>query len=450
MTINPSSSADAMQQENSADIPDRIIGLLESKGRSILLTRSKHVYRIEFENQKRIILNFNPAQGVIWMADGLSSAEFTYRDGRWLSKLDSAELLQQLNLAIQQSLPEFDVQAKKLAIIDAPLPATGQVYARSEAARDTGLRPYWALLAVLGTVFFVGFAIKQGRSNRHPASTVSQAVSTQQARASMAAPACDADPPVNGSRVDAQTGSAGNTGKLPLEISNQHHFDMLIALTAPDSATPVQTIYVRSKSTVTASIPAGTYQLMFSVGRSWCSFQYGFKDGSLQKMQQSLSFLPETPSLLSLQPSGVKADQFTVFVRNEPEIQPDQTRQTVLSDGSVDIQQASDGHYYLRGFVNETAVNFLLDTGASRTFITYNAAMQAGIRDCQPAIFNTANGKVNGCIGVIPELRFGPFVIRNAVVSTAQKNNDVNLLGMDMLGKLQVSSNDGVMHLSKH
>ena len=440
-----------MQQDDSAEILDHIIGLLQSKGRSMSLTRTDRVYRIEFENHKRIVLNLNPAEGLIWLASEMVSAEYSVRGGQWLSKHDGSELLHMLSMAIDQSLPEFDVQQKQLRIIDAENPMQPSDRKANKAATTTLPTLPWMHAGILAFAVLVFWGVMRTSKPQIALSKPHQVIITQPAKGTEnSSPSCDVIAPANGSTHSDKKTSVSGAGRLSLEISNQHSFDMLVMLTAPNSATPLHSIYVHSKSIITTSIASGNYELMFSVGKQWCSFALGFKDGSIQKLQQSIRFYADTPSLLGMQSNGQKAEQFTVFVRNEAVVAPDQTRQTVLNDGSVDLQQASDGHYYIRGSVNKMPVNFLLDTGATRTFIAYNIAMQAGIKDCQPATFNTVNGQVNGCIGVIPRLQFGPFVIENALVSTTQNNKDVNLLGMDMLGKLQISSSNGTMHLSKH
>ncbi len=439
-----------MQQDDSAEILDHIIDLLQSKGRSITLTRNARAYRIEFENHKRIVLNLNPADGVIWLASETLSAEYSVRAGQWLSKHDGSELLHALSMAIDQSLPEFDLQPKQLRIIDTENSIPQLDRKTQKAATTTSPALTWMHVGILAFAVLVFWGVMRTSKPQTTLSKPLEVITTQHAkRSENNSPSCDVIAPSNGSTQSAKKTAATGAGRLALEISNQHSFDMLVMLTAPNSATPLQSIYVHSKSTITTSIASGNYELMFSVGKQWCSFALGFKDGAIQKLQQSIRFHADTPSLLSMQSNGGKPEQFTVFIRNEAVIAPDQTQQTVLNDGSVDLQQASDGHYYIRGSVNKTAVNFLLDTGATRTFIAYNIAMQAGIKDCQPAVFNTANGQVNGCIGVVPSLQFGPFTIENAVVSTTQNNKDVNLLGMDMLGKLQISSSNGTMHLSK-
>ncbi len=438
-----------MQPDDSAEIVDHIIGLLQSKGRSIVLIRSARVLRIEFENHKRIVLNLNPVAGVIWLASEPVSAEYGVRAGQWCSKQDGSELLHTLSQVIDQLLPEFDAQPKNLQIIDTEQPAQLRRTQAQQTTTTASRAPAWLHMGIVALGALVLLGVLRSAKTPSPPSKMNEVLAVQTRPAENIAPRCDAIAPSNGSTHSVKENAAHAAGRLSLEVSNQHSFDMLVMFTEPNSAVPLQSIYVHSKSTITTSIDSGSYELMFSVGKQWCSFGLGFKDGAIQKLQQSISFHPDTPSLLSMQPNGAKPEQFTVFIRNEAIIAPDQTRQTVLNDGSVDLQQASDGHYYIRGMVNKSPVNFLLDTGASRTFIAYNLAMQAGIKDCQPAVFNTANGEVNGCVGVIPSLQFGPFSIENAVVSTTQNNKDVNLLGMDMLGKLQISSNNGIMHLSK-
>ena len=93
-------------------------------------------------------------------------------------------------------------------------------------------------------------------------------------------------------------------------------------------------------------------------------------------------------------------------------------------------------------------LQFMIDTGASITTLKRDIALAGGIRDCRAAKLNTANGVVEACIGLMPELRIGPYIINNAEVAS-NPNTEVNLLGMNVLSQFQINTEKGVMRLSK-
>jgi hypothetical protein len=55
---------------------------------------------------------------------------------------------------------------------------------------------------------------------------------------------------------------------------------------------------------------------------------------------------------------------------------------------------------------------------------------------------------VDVCVGVIPEMRIGPYIVSNSLAA-ANPNAEVNLLGMNVLGQFRISTENGVMRLSK-
>lgn len=121
----------------------------------------------------------------------------------------------------------------------------------------------------------------------------------------------------------------------------------------------------------------------------------------------------------------------------------------VLADGRLELERGRGGHYEVSGAVGEVPVRFLVDTGASVTAVSRELGQRIGLREC-PAIgfdlsaghepgccrsqsFNTANGRIEGCVGRVPSLRFGPFELRNASVAVMPGLDGKALLGMNVL-----------------
>jgi aspartyl protease family protein len=208
-------------------------------------------------------------------------------------------------------------------------------------------------------------------------------------------------------------------------------------------------VYLRAGSSADLAVIPGDYEMMFSVGTVWCSLESGFKDGDRSKLNQRFSLSPEQPLVLELQSTGSQASAFGVFVRNQtppaPVVPP---AVQILGDGEMRLQRAQDGHYYMQGSVSGRPVDFLVDTGASFTTLKQDVAQAGGIQNCQATQSKTANGIVDVCIGIIPEIRIGAYIVRNAVV-VANPKTEANLLGMNVLGQFQIRTENDVMTLTR-
>lgn len=234
-----------------------------------------------------------------------------------------------------------------------------------------------------------------------------------------------------------------------VSIINNHSSDVLVFLTRPGSAVPLQSLYLRSRSQADMPAAPGDYELMFSVGSIWCSLEAGFRDGDRSKLNQRFSLQADQPLVLELQSTGSRSGAFGVFVRKaSPAASAAPPAVQILGNGEMRLQQAQDGHYYLRGSVNGQPVDFLVDTGASFTTLKQDIAVTGGIRDCQATQSKTANGTVDVCIGIIPEIRIGAYIVQNAVV-VANPRTEANLLGMNVLGQFRIRTENGVMTLTR-
>jgi aspartyl protease family protein len=114
---------------------------------------------------------------------------------------------------------------------------------------------------------------------------------------------------------------------------------------------------------------------------------------------------------------------------------PEQT----VEGGVTRIPIGRDGHFWLRARVNGTSERFLIDTGATVTALSPDAASEAGIRDQplrQSVVLRTANGAVEARIGTIDELKFGNIVARDLDTVITPGLGHTNVIGMNLLTRL--------------
>lgn len=125
-----------------------------------------------------------------------------------------------------------------------------------------------------------------------------------------------------------------------------------------------------------------------------------------------------------------------------------QQRQSRFSadGGVIELRRAADGHFHWPGQVNGVAVEFLVDTGATRSALPQPLARAAGLTPEGQVQGSTAGGPVAGWVGRgTLQLQGGvrierlPFTVLPAL--------DSPLLGMDVLGQLHFSQRDGVLRL---
>ncbi len=112
-------------------------------------------------------------------------------------------------------------------------------------------------------------------------------------------------------------------------------------------------------------------------------------------------------------------------------------RQAVFGDGTrIEVPRAFDGHYHLTVDLNETPIEFLVDTGASSVVLSDSDARRVGINVDDLAFTgfaNTANGTVRTAEVWIDEISLGGVGVRNFPVLVNGGDLDFSLLGMDYL-----------------
>ncbi len=110
--------------------------------------------------------------------------------------------------------------------------------------------------------------------------------------------------------------------------------------------------------------------------------------------------------------------------------------QNVSDAGVITVPQASDGHYYLTLDINDTPVNFVVDTGASMMVLTQRDAARIGYNTSTlqyTGSANTANGVVRTADVWLDKVALGPIVDTDFRATVNQGQMEGSLLGMSYL-----------------
>jgi aspartyl protease family protein len=115
-----------------------------------------------------------------------------------------------------------------------------------------------------------------------------------------------------------------------------------------------------------------------------------------------------------------------------------------VQGGQVQIRRAADGHYHWPATVNGRAVDFLVDTGATRSALPASLAQGLGLPAEGRVQSSTAGGVVEGrVVRADLVLQGGVRVDRLRIVALPALQ--APLLGMDVLGRLRWRQADGVL-----
>ena len=116
-------------------------------------------------------------------------------------------------------------------------------------------------------------------------------------------------------------------------------------------------------------------------------------------------------------------------------------RQSVAAGGEVTLPRAADGHYYVTLTISGTAVEFMVDTGASTVVLSQDDARKLGI-DPAGLVYlgsaQTANGRVRTARVMLDDVVLGGFEDPKLAASVNDGEMDGSLLGMNYLGRFQI------------
>ncbi len=114
--------------------------------------------------------------------------------------------------------------------------------------------------------------------------------------------------------------------------------------------------------------------------------------------------------------------------------------------GVIEIRRAADGHYHWPGRVNGVAAEFLIDTGATSTALPLALAERAGLKAEGRVTSSTAAGQVQGALSRA-DIDLDGGVRAQRLRVTVLPGLASPLLGMDVLSRLHLTQNDGVLRL---
>ncbi|MEM6308084.1 MAG: TIGR02281 family clan AA aspartic protease [Pseudomonadota bacterium] len=130
------------------------------------------------------------------------------------------------------------------------------------------------------------------------------------------------------------------------------------------------------------------------------------------------------------------------------------TRDTVavVQEGSITVPRSRDGHFYLTATINNTPIEFLVDTGATDLVLTQSDAERVGI-DVNSLAFlgtaNTANGTVPIARTRLDKVQVGDFLDYRVSASVNGGDMRGSLLGMSYLGlydRIEILQDQLVLH----
>lgn len=122
-----------------------------------------------------------------------------------------------------------------------------------------------------------------------------------------------------------------------------------------------------------------------------------------------------------------------IYLAMQHFLKPSQAK--VMEDGSIRIERGMDGHFRVRGYVNDQPVTFMVDTGATSVSVTDALAARAGLEGGEKVRFRTANGERDGRMVTADVVRVATLSVRNVRVGTGYTGEDSDdaLLGQNFL-----------------
>jgi iron donor protein CyaY len=420
----------------------RIQQSVSERGVDIRQSRNGNALHLDFADGQRILVNVDAQTNNVWLAARSGGAEFIHRDGVWRAH-DQSELFTRLTELMDQAIASNPLNARAPALPNRQPVSPAPVFLY-ETRKNHSLRN--VLIILLAVVS--GFWAAQ-RLNR-PQVAAGTASSKQTLSLNELNYPCENGFPANGSVTLFPEGglrAADNPSDPEITMRNDHAHPVLLIFSAPNTAIPLLSVLVHARQSTTLRLPPGLYDMMFSVGTTWCNPHSGFSEGHLLKFDKPLAVQTDKPVQLAMQSSGAGMEDFQLFVKTtSPEVIA--PAPTFNGDGSMQVLRQANGHFYLPGTIDTIPVSFMVDTGASVTSISSELARQAGIRNCKEVQFQTANGTANGCIALVPRMTLGNFTMENITVAV-MNNLETNLLGANVLRNFQISQNDSSMLIGR-
>ncbi|MGJ8692443.1 MAG: retropepsin-like aspartic protease family protein [Thalassotalea sp.] len=142
---------------------------------------------------------------------------------------------------------------------------------------------------------------------------------------------------------------------------------------------------------------------------------------------------------------------FDEFLTNK--WQPNHEFETSKSNdyAKVILKQNPHGHYLTPGEINNQAVSFLLDTGATSVSIPQHIAEGLRLKKGRSYQVQTANGSVKVFQTSVSKLRIGEIILYNvpAHINPGFRSNEI-LLGMSALKQIEFRQQGKTLTLLQH
>ncbi|VVT07714.1 conserved hypothetical protein [Sphingomonas sp. EC-HK361] len=111
-----------------------------------------------------------------------------------------------------------------------------------------------------------------------------------------------------------------------------------------------------------------------------------------------------------------------------------------VSGETVRIAMAADGHFWAQADINGVRRRMLIDSGATTTALSVDAARAAGIdvdESPLPVMIETANGTITARTATAKRLQVGGIVARDLPVVVSDAFDETDVIGMNFLSRLE-------------
>ncbi|MDP1635623.1 MAG: frataxin domain-containing protein, partial [Gallionellaceae bacterium] len=298
---------------------DRIRQMVDERGVDIRTQLTGNALRLDFADGQRILVNFNIHTLNVWVAASSGGIEFIHHDGNWRAH-DQGELFAWLNELIDQTIASNPLNSRAPMVHVPHVPRQPEPVIYHEARKSHGLRNVFILLLAGLIGFWAAQRMIQPGQSADAASTRSESLSVSQIDPGLQ---CEGGFPANGNITVFPESGLHNDGPDDPELTlmNDHSHPVLLILTAPNTVIPSMSVLVHARQNVALHVPAGQYDMLFSVGNSWCNARRGFSDGHTLKFDKSLTVESDRPVQLAMQSSGAGMEDFQLFVKTAtPEV----------------------------------------------------------------------------------------------------------------------------------
>lgn len=118
-----------------------------------------------------------------------------------------------------------------------------------------------------------------------------------------------------------------------------------------------------------------------------------------------------------------------------------------IEGSAIEIERGPDGHYHWPGTLNGREVDFLIDTGATRSAISAELARELDLEALGSVQSNTAGGVVVGHVARADLVLAGGVRAERLPLVVLPALGDKPLLGMDVLGRLHWQQQGSVLRI---